>query len=206
IKSAEAALRQAEARQSYAQTQHQRYGKLVAVRGTSEESYATKQQELAVADAALAAAREDASRLRADLQALRAQRGNLRLVSPVAGMVAARDADPGTTVVAGQAVVKLIDPSSLWIDTRFDQITAQGLAARLPAEVVLRSRRGDNLVGSVLRVEPLADAVTEETLAKVVFDAPVTPLPPVGELAEVTVRLPALPEAPTIPNAAIRFV
>ncbi|MBW4960173.1 HlyD family efflux transporter periplasmic adaptor subunit, partial [Klebsiella pneumoniae] len=71
IKSAEAALRQAEARQSYAQTQHQRYGKLVAVRGTSEESYATKQQELAVADAALAAAREDASRLRADLQALR---------------------------------------------------------------------------------------------------------------------------------------
>ena len=31
----EAALRQAEARQSYAQTQHQRYGKLVAVRGTS---------------------------------------------------------------------------------------------------------------------------------------------------------------------------
>ncbi|PZU36803.1 MAG: efflux transporter periplasmic adaptor subunit, partial [Acidovorax sp.] len=133
IKSAEAALRQAEARQSYAQTQHQRYGKLVAVRGTSEESYATKQQELAVADAALAAAREDASRLRADLQALRAQRGNLRLVSPVAGMVAARDADPGTTVVAGQAVVKLIDPASLWIDTRFDQITAQGLAARLPA-------------------------------------------------------------------------
>lgn len=206
IKSAEAALRQAEARQSYAQTQHQRYGKLVAVRGTSEESYATKQQELAVADAALAAAREDASRLRADLQALRAQRGNLRLVAPVAGMVAARDADPGTTVVAGQAVVKLIDPASLWIDTRFDQITAQGLAARLPAEVVLRSRRGDNLVGSVLRVEPLADAVTEETLAKIVFDAPVTPLPPVGELAEVTVRLPALPEAPTIPNAAIRFV
>lgn len=206
IKSAEAALRQAQARQDYAQTQHRRYGQLVAVRGTSEESYATRQQELAVADAALAAAREDASRLRADLQALRAQRGNLRLVAPVAGLVAAREADPGTTVVAGQSVVRLIDPASLWIDTRFDQISAQGLAARLPAEVELRSRRGHGLAGSVLRVEPLADAVTEELLAKIVLDAPVAPLPPVGELAEVTVRLPALPESPAIPNAAIRFV
>lgn len=206
IKSAEAALRQAQARQNYAQTQHRRYGQLVAVRGTSEESYATRQQELAVADAALAAAHEDAARLRADLQALRAQRGNLRLVAPVAGLVAAREADPGTTVVAGQSVVRLIDPASLWIDTRFDQISAQGLAARLPAEVELRSRRGHGLAGSVLRVEPLADAVTEELLAKIVLDAPVAPLPPVGELAEVTVRLPALPESPAIPNAAIRFV
>ncbi|MCB1903590.1 MAG: efflux transporter periplasmic adaptor subunit, partial [Gammaproteobacteria bacterium] len=31
-------------------------------------------------------------------------------------------------------------------------------------------------------------------------------LPPIGELAEVTVDLPALPAAPVIPNAAIRRV
>lgn len=206
IKSAEAALRQAEARQGYAQSQAQRYEQLVAVRVTSEESLATRQQELAVADAALAAAREDASRLRSDLQALRAQRGNLRLVAPVAGLVAARDADPGTTVVAGQAVVRIIDPASLWVDARFDQISAQGLAADLPAEVVLRSRQGQPLAARVLRTEPLADAVTEELLAKIVFDALPRPLPSIGELAEITVRLPALPEAPTIPNAALRTV
>ena len=206
IKSAEAGLRQAEARQSYAQSQARRYEQLVSVRATSEENLATRQQELAVADAALAAAREDASRLRSELQALRAQRGNLRLVAPVAGLVAARDADPGTTVVAGQAVIRLMDPASLWVDARFDQISAQGLAAGLPAEVVLRSRHGQPLAARVLRTEPLADAVTEELLAKVVFDALPRPLPPIGELAEVTVRLPPLPEAPTIPNAALRTV
>lgn len=206
IKSAEAGLRQAEARQSYAQSQARRYEQLVSVRATSEENLATRQQELAVADAALAAAREDASRLRSELQALRAQRGNLRLVAPVAGLVAARDADPGTTVVAGQAVIRLMDPASLWVDARFDQISAQGLAAGLPAEVVLRSRHGQPLAARVLRTEPLADAVTEELLAKVVFDALPRPLPPIGELAEVTVRLPPLPEAPTITNAALRTV
>ncbi len=58
--------------------------------------------------------------------------------------------------------------------------------------------------GRVLRVEPKADAVTEETLAKVTFDNKPEPLPPVGELAEVTVDLPALPAAPLIPNAAVQ--
>ena len=157
-----------------------------------------------MADAALAAAREDASRTRAELQALRAQRSNLRLVAPAAGLVTARHADPGTTVVAGQAVVELIDTASLWVDTRFDQVNAEGLAAGLPARIVLRSRRGQTQPGRVLRIEPQADVVTEETLAKIVFDSPLSPLPPVGELAEVTVQLSELPAAATIPNAAIR--
>lgn len=204
IKGAEAALRQAEAKQAYARTQAQRYQQLFAVQGTSEETLVTKQQELAVADAALAAAREDVGRLRAEWQALRAQRSNLGLRTPVAGLVVLRHADPGTTVVAGQAVVEVIDPASLWIDTRFDQISAEGLAGGLPAQVLMRSRRGEALPAQVLRIEPLADAVTEEMLAKIVFDRTPTPLPPVGELAEVTVLLPALPDAPTIPNAAIR--
>lgn len=206
IKSAEAALRQAQAKQRFADAQADRYEKVLAVRGTSEENAALKQQERAVADAGLVAAGEEASRLRAELDALHAQRRNLRLVAPVAGLVTARHVDPGTTVVAGQAVVEVIDPTSLWVDTRFDQISAQGLAGGLPARITLRSRREQSEPGHVLRIEPQADAVTEETLAKIVFDAPPSPLPPVGELAEVTVLLPELPAAPTIPNAAIRTV
>jgi multidrug efflux pump subunit AcrA (membrane-fusion protein) len=56
----------------------------------------------------------------------------------------------------------------------------------------------------MLRVELKADAVTEEMLAKVVFDTVPDPLPPIGELAEVTVDLPALPTTPVISNAAVR--
>ncbi|WOP15913.1 efflux RND transporter periplasmic adaptor subunit [Ottowia sp. SB7-C50] len=206
IKSSEAALKQASAKQDFAQTQASRYEQLLAVRGTSEESTAIKRQELAIANAALTAAREDAVRLRADLEALRAQRGNLRLIAPVAGLVATRDADPGTTVVAGQAVVEVIDPTSLWIETRFDQISANGLAPGLPTKITLRSRQSNVLAGRVMRIEPRADAVTEETLAKIIFDTPPTPLPPLGELAEITVRLDELPAAPTIPNASLRTV
>lgn len=204
FKRAEAVLRDVGARQAYAQTQAQRYEQLLAVRSTSEEILTTKRQELQIADAALAAARADLARARSDFKALVAQRSNLRLIAPVNGVVAVRDTDPGSTIVAGQAVVEVIDPKSLWINVRFDQISASGLAAGLPARIVLRSRNGLSLQGRVLRVELKADAVTEETLAKVVFDGPPQPLPPIGELAEVTVDLSKLPAAPVIPNAAVR--
>ena len=201
---AEAALREAEARQDYAKTQAKRYEELLTVRSTSEETVATRRQELQIADAALSAARLDVVRLRADLDGLRAQRRNLRLIAPADGLVAAREADPGTTVVAGQTVIEIIDPASLWINVRFDQIVASGLAGGLPARVVLRSRDGAALSGRVLRVEPKADAVTEELRAKRVHDAAARPLPPLGELAEVTVDLPPRPATPALPNAALR--
>lgn len=201
---AEAALREAEARQLYAESQARRYAQLFEARAISEEGYTTKRQEQQIADAARAAARSDLARVRADREALVAQRSNLRLIAPVDGVVATRDVDPGTTIVAGQAVVEVIDPTSLWVNVRVDQVSAAGLAAGLPARVAFRSRNGDTLQGRVLRIEPKADAITEEMLAKVVFDRQPDPLPPVGELAEVTVDLPALPAAPLILNAAVR--
>lgn len=204
LKRAEAAIREASARHSYAQSQARRYEQLFAARSVSEEALTTKRQELAIAEAALAGAKQELAKARSDRDAVVAQRGNLRLVAPVDGVVILRDADPGTTIVAGQAVVEMIDPQSLWVNVRFDQVSASGLAADLPANIVLRSRNGKSLEGRVLRVEPKADAVTEEALAKVIFDEVPSPLPPLGELAEVTIDLPALQAAPVIPNAAIQ--
>lgn len=206
VRSTQAQLRQAQTQRDFARTQATRYAQLFAARGTTEELLATRQQDLQAAEAGLQAAHDAVERSRADLAALQAQRGNLKLVAPTAGLVGARDADPGSTVVAGAPVVELIAPDSLWIDTRFDQITATGLAAGLPARIVLRSRSNQTLAGRVLRVDPVADAVTEETLAKIVFDRLPQPLPPIGELAEVTVALPALPPRPTVPNASLRRV
>ena len=204
VRRAEAVLREAEARHAFASTQAQRYDELYASRSVSEELRGTKRQELQIAAAARAVAQAEVVRVRSDREGLGVQQGSLRLVAPVDGLVVAREADPGTTVVAGQAVVELIDPSSLWMNVRFDQISAAGLRRDLPAQIVLSSRSGLPLKGHVLRVEPKADAVTEETLAKVVFDTQPESLPPLGELAEVTVNLPALPAAPTVANAALR--
>jgi len=206
VKRAQAALREAEARQAYARAQLARYRQLLVAGLISEEVVATRQQELQIADAVFAAAREDIARARSDHEALLAQRGDLRLIAPVDGVVALRAADPGTTIVAGQTVLEVIEPASVWVNVRFDQGSAGGLVAGLPAHIELRSRGGQPLPGRVVRVEPMADAVTEEMLAKVVFDAQLAAMPPIGELAEVTVQLPALAAAPVVPNAALRRI
>ena len=202
----QASLREAQARQAHAQTQATRYAQLLTVQATTQELAATKQQELQVANAAVAAAQAEATRVRAERSGVTAQQRHLRLIAPADGLVTQRLADPGSTVVAGQTVVEVVDPASLWINVRLDQISAHGLAANLPASVLLRSRGGETLAGRVLRVEPLADSVTEETLAKVVFNQLPEPLPPLGELAEVTIDLATLPAQPVLPNAAVQRV
>jgi len=206
LKRAAAQIDEARARHGYAQAQARRYQRLLEARTTSEETVTTKKNEFQIAAASLNAAQEESVRVGAELKALIAQRESLVFVAPAAGLVTARHADPGATVVAGQAVVELIDPAQLWINVRFDQINARGLAADLPAHIVLRSQAAESRTGRVLRVEPLADAVTEETLAKAVFDELPQPLPPLGELAEVTVDLPPLAAGPVVPNAAIQRI
>lgn len=209
----QAQLLEAGARAAFAQSQAQRYEQLLATRSVSTEATEGKRQELQIAQAALAAVRanQDASRqdlLRADadIAALTQQRANLRLLSPVNGLVTRRSADRGTTVVAGQAVVEVVEPSRLWIHVRFDQQRAHGLRARLPAQVLLRSQGSTSMAGQVLRIEPHADAVTEEVLAKVAFMEQPNIAPPIGELAEVTVALAPLPSGPAVPNASIHRI
>lgn len=204
LKRADAQLQDAAARKAYAETQARRYEQLLQARTVSEEMAEARRQERQVAEAGFEAAQQELIRLRAEREGLVQQRANLRLVAPVAGLVSARNAEPGATLIAGQAVVEVIDPASLWINVRFDQLRTAGLRAGLPARIVLRSLGGQTVTGRVARVEPLADAVTEETLAKVTLDRLPAALPPVGELAEVTVALPALPPMPAVANASVQ--
>ena len=204
IKRAQASVREVQARNQYAQSQARRYEQLFAQGMVSAEAVSNKRQELAISTAALASIQQELARAGSEREGIVAQRSNLRLLAPVDGIVIARAADPGTTVLAGQAVVEIIDPKSLWVNARFDQSSAAGLAPGLTAQISLRSRQDQILQGSLLRVEPKADAVTEELLGKVIFDDIPKILPPIGELAEVTLALPALPAAPVILNAAVR--
>lgn len=204
IKRAEATVADAVSRQQFARTQARRYAELLPLKATTEELAELKQQELATADAALTAAREEQNRLVSEYQGLQAQRNNLLLVAPVSGLVVQRMQEPGTTVVAGQGVIELIDPATIWINTRFDQVTSGGLAQGLPARIELRSQRGRLIPGHVARVEPKGDSITEELLAKVSFEAAGKQLPSIGELAEVTVNLPPLQAELVIPNAALQ--
>ncbi len=208
-----AQIQDVSARKAYAQTQATRYEQLWTSRTISQSLLEAKRQDLAVAQAGFLtatanreAALKDLDRLSSERDGLLRQRANLRLTSPVDGLVTRRDADPGTTVVAGQTVVEIVEPSSFWVNARFDQQRALGLRADLDARIELRSQGNTALQGRVVRIEPYADPVTEEVLAKIVFSAPPEHLPPIGELAEVTLTLTAQPAMPVVLNASLHRI
>jgi len=207
-----ALVREAKSRNELAAASAKRYADLRQKNFVSQEAVDAKQHEanaaraaLEAAESQLAAARKDQERFGADRAGIVKQRAQYRLHSPVDGLISARDAEPGSTVVAGQAVLRLIDPASLWIKARIDQGRSGGIAVGQAVSIVLRSRPGQALPGKVARIEVASDSVTEERIVNVAFDK----LPAdfsSGELAEVTIALAGVEKALYLPAAAIRRV
>jgi len=208
---AEAQVREAESRHKVASTNAARYRELVQKNFVSREAVEVRNNEASVtlagleaAQAALHVARRDVDRAGLDRKAIASQLANLKLIAPVDGLVVAREAEPGSTVVAGQAVVRMINPHSVWVRARIDQSRAAGLVQGLFAEVVLRSSQSKKLSGRVARVEIQSDAVTEERVVTISFAAP--PQMSLGELAEVTIHREKSARVLAVPSAAVKRI
>lgn len=206
---AQAQVAEADSRARLAQANSARYQALYQQNFVAMEMADSRRHEAAAAQAALTAARasatgarRDIGRAEAELQAINQVRNSLKLVSPINGVVVAREAEPGATVVAGQAVLRLVDPARLWVRARVDQARAQGLKAGQAADIVLRSAPDSALPGKVVRIELQSDAVTEERIINVAFDPAPSQLY-LGELAEVNIHLPGARNVLSVPRAAI---
>ena len=125
---AQAQLRDLRSQNDLAQTTAARYSELYAKQAISRELMDTKYNAAAAAlakmdagYASLLSAKDEVVRAKADYLAVQEQQRNLRLVSPVKGIVVSRDAEPGATVVAGQAVFHLVDPQTICVKTRIEK-------------------------------------------------------------------------------------
>jgi len=210
IRAAEAQLAEAFSRAQVAVANARRYGELRARSFVSQEAVDVREHDANAAKAAvdaaaaqLTAAQRDRERALADVAGVGKLRAQARLVSPVAGVVSARLVEPGSTIVAGQAVVAVIDPASLWIKARIDQGQAGGVRVGQSAEIVLRSDPKRAYRGEVQRVDWISDAVTEERIVNVGFAARPEGIS-VGELAEVTIHTANLPDVRSVPAAAVK--
>ena len=210
VSAAEALHKDALARRQLAESNARRYRDLGGRSFVSTSAVEGKQQELDSAAATLEAseanlqgARQELRRLQADQDGLLQQKRNLHLLAPRDGLVISRDAEPGSTVVAGQAVLRVVEPESLWVKARLDQGRSRGLAVGQAAEIVLRSHASTPLAGKVARIEPLSDSVTEERIAQITFERIPEGLS-VGEMTEVTVNTGAAKSGLQLPNAAIK--
>jgi len=121
------------------------------------------------ARAALAARAADARSLSQEARYADAVLSYARIVSPMEGVVIQRLGEVGNTVVPGTALLKIVDPKSLWVATRVDESVVGRVQPGQTASIRLRS--GEVLPGKVARIARQSDAATRELDVHVAFDS-----------------------------------
>lgn len=211
VESSQAAVDEAKVRALQAHREHLRYQKLVEQKQISREVAESKQADDSAAEDKVKEAKvnllgmkHDLERAHEDLKALQAQFNDLKLMSPANGLIIAREVEPGSVIVAGTPVLRMIDPSSLWVRARIDQAKSGLINARQIADIQLRNLPGQSLKEQVKRIELIADSLTEERWIDVGFEHTPTSLS-IGMLANVTIELPKVKQAPWLPGTAIVY-
>lgn len=137
----------------FGEQQMARQNKLKAVEGTSEKLLQEATQQLAAAQSELAAAQ--------------AQLALVQLTSPLAGIVARINVQPGQTAEPNTVVAEVIDPARLVATVNLPVAEAALLKAGQLAELLVERDAKAAAQGKVLYVSPQVDAKTATVLVRV---------------------------------------
>ncbi|TNF60418.1 MAG: efflux RND transporter periplasmic adaptor subunit [Burkholderiales bacterium] len=177
IEAARASVAKAQADLELAQSRQRRDAELLkqgfvsqAVVDTSTAALRSAVAGLDAARASLAAREAEATAVANEARAAGVTLTHTRLTAPIDGIVIQRLAEPGSTVLAGSPLLRLVDPATLWVATRVDESVVARVAPGQVASIRLRS--GETLPGRVARIARLSDAATRELDVHVAFDTP----------------------------------
>jgi HlyD family secretion protein len=141
-----------------------------AVLDASDAALRAASANLDNARAALAARESDAHALGHEARYAETQLSFTRIASPIDGVVIARHAEAGATLVPGSALFRIVDPAALWVATRVDESVVGRVQVGQSASIRLRT--GDTVSGKVARIAHQSDAATRELEVDVAFDTP----------------------------------
>ncbi len=111
----------------------------------------------------IAAQRDDANRIRKQLQEAKENRGDLIIVAPFDGMIATRTAEPGEVVQPGTPIVTLIDMSKVYLRGYVPEGEIGKVKVGQAARIYLDSNPSRPLEAFVSRVDPEATFTPENT-------------------------------------------
>ncbi|MBP6581997.1 MAG: efflux RND transporter periplasmic adaptor subunit [Chromatiaceae bacterium] len=177
IEAADAALAKARADLELAQSNFQRDQEVFRTRNISQAAMDATAAGLKSAQsaAASAAATLAARRAESDAAAQEAVYAGVlhaftRITAPMDGLVVAREAEAGNTLVPGSPIFRLVDTDTLWVAARIDESVVGRAEVGQPAAIQLRG--GQELAGEVVRISRQSDPATRELEVDVAFREP----------------------------------
>jgi RND family efflux transporter MFP subunit len=193
VDAARAQLRAAEAAVVEAERNHRRFAALAKDRLVSQ---AQLDQVRSARDAANAA--RDAARAQLSSAGQSAEYTVVR--APYAGIVAARNVEPGEAVAPGQPLLTVYAPEDLRIEVRVPQSDADAIRVQPGARVVFD--RGLSVDARQVIVHPSADPLSHSVLVRVLLPRMETAVAP-GTTAKVVFPIRSNVRALNVPDAAI---
>jgi len=199
------------AQKDLASITYKRYEKLKEQSFASQSEYDKAKADLDALDAQIDAskahinsARAEITRARKSTEALSVKLSRFKIYAPVDGYIIARDADIQESVLPTQAILKIVDPKTVWIRAYIDEKVSGAVDLNQEAKIRLRSKSDRTYQGYVSRIVPQSDAVTGEREVDVMFEN--LPLPfYINEQAEVEITTKKLENVITIPATTLIY-
>ena len=169
---------------------------------TTEATYRETKADLARAAVMVNRAIAQAASAAANVKVLRARLDYATIRSPLNGVVVMRDRNVGDLLSPGTSLMQVVDPATIIISARFDELVMDTIEPRQSAIVHFASSPDRDFNGRVLRLIRQVDQETREFTVDITLDQ----LPDhwaIGQRANVVIEAPSPTPIITVPQAFV---
>ncbi|MBU1658189.1 efflux RND transporter periplasmic adaptor subunit [bacterium] len=188
-------LNNQKAQKALLQITYNRYAKLKEQGFASASEYDKANTELKSIDAGMhaTASRIDSAKAAVvvaskNIDALEVKIDRLKVYAPVDGYVISKEAEVAQNVLPSTAILKIVDPTTLWVQTKIDERISAQIELNQKATITLRSEPDKVYEGVVKRIGAMSDNVTLEREIYIAFEHIPKPFY-INEQAEVNINV-----------------
>lgn len=143
---------------------------------------------IAVSHAHIDVAKAELKRAQKSIEVIQAKIERLKVYAPVDGYVISKGAEVAQNVLPTTAILKIVDPKTLWVKTNIDERISALIRLGQKAVISLRSQPENPFNGIVKRVDAMSDAVTFEREVDIGFETIPKPFY-INEQAKITIEV-----------------
>ena len=177
------------------QKTYDRYKKLNDQGFAAQSEYDKAQSDLTGIETQIAASRSrinaakaESRRAQKNIEALQTRIERLSVYAPVDGYVIEKSVEVAQNVLPTTSILKIVDPKTLWVETKIDERICSEVRAGQHATITLHSQPNKLFKDKVERIDAMSDAVTHEREIDVAFEQIPTPFY-INEQAEVSIEI-----------------
>jgi RND family efflux transporter MFP subunit len=170
VEEARQGVEEARSRRDMARITHERYEKLLHEQAVTRQEFDQRRTERTVAEQSLARAEARLERALEDSRAAATVAGHARIVSPVAGVVTARPAEPGMTVFPGTPLVTVEEGGDYRLEVNVPEALLATVKVGDTVRVALEGAAA-MATGRVVEVAPAVDPASRTFPVKISLSA-----------------------------------